>query len=933
MSLIDNFSKPRWQHHDPEIRMEAIDQLDDQAMLFELADTDPDLSVRAYALSRITSSKELDELIDRLPQALQKQARSQRLQQLLPDPAQLSSINDDDLLVRIAGLTDDPEIIITSIGQLRSSAVRVEIAGNHPLAKVRLCAAKGIEEIELLQQLSTQSRHKDKAVYLYCKERLEQHNSAERERAERESKIQELLENSAQLSHSVDSPEYKGRYLSLNRHWQALIEHANPEQQEQIQKALDICAERIANLSEALAATEELQLQIAEAQQTYPALLAELEELDHSISQPDEVPATEELNAQLNGIEERWVAALRHAPASSEQTNACKKHLQEWRAIAQISQLLIDRQAGLERNRQETEKLDRSDFLQLRRQQERTEKLISKFQWPASHNALKPLAIRQLEERLAGLKEHLSELSKNEKQHLEQLDSSLEKLRNELETNHFKNADRALNKVRHALRQVSPEKQQHYQHELRPMIARLHEIHDWQGFAIEPKKIELCQRMKALIDCGESADVLATKIKALQDEWKKLGPLSPRRDQTLWNEFKVASDEAFKPCKEAFAERAVLCQQNFGQRMALIAQLREYEEKMAWPDAAETEEETHAPDWKLVQKTLDTAREAFRNIKPVDRKGERRSQKALKKVCDRIYGHIKQEYQRNITCKKDLVNRARALVELEDLNQAIDSAKRIQREWKEVGMTPVGVDRKLWKEFRASCDAVFARLDKQREQVKVEMSAQIEQAEALVQQARTLLDSGENDQRLHLKRNLRELQASLRRIELPRNIQQRLHKRFADMEREATTIVSNLRTQQEQEGWQRLLDKMKACAMKASDEKQAQKLWQNEGEIPKGIDASQLDAFWQQGSSDIAKELQQETCIALEILIGADSPPEDKQARMAYQMKRLIEGMGSHQLDSKQSLFNLINDFIAMRPTSEWLERFCRGVEIARTRE
>ena len=74
---------------------------------------------------------------------------------------------------------------------------------------------------------------------------------------------------------------------------------------------------------------------------------------------------------------------------------------------------------------------------------------------------------------------------------------------------------------------------------------------------------------------------------------------------------------------------------------------------------------------------------------------------------------------------------------------------------------------------------------------------------------------------------------------------------------------------------------------------------------------------------------QQEACIALEIHIEVDSPPEDKDARMAYQMKRLVEGMGSGQTDDALRLLELINEFIAMRPSSEWLERFSQGIEKA----
>ena len=71
-----------------------------------------------------------------------------------------------------------------------------------------------------------------------------------------------------------------------------------------------------------------------------------------------------------------------------------------------------------------------------------------------------------------------------------------------------------------------------------------------------------------------------------------------------------------------------------------------------------------------------------------------------------------------------------------------------------------------------------------------------------------------------------------------------------------------------------------------------------------------------------------ETCIAMEILHDLESPAEDKEARMAYQMQRLVEGMGGGREDRKQRQLKLINRFIRLRPGPEWVERFCSDRKI-----
>jgi exonuclease SbcC len=939
MTLFDSLNRPKWQHKDPEVRKDAVGQLDDQDVLLELVKTDADSTVQASALSRITSPDTLDKLIDTLPGALQHQARQQRLHQILPDPDRLATINDDVILVRIAGLTDDPELLAAAIAQVRNDELRLDIASNHSLAKVRLHAAQGIQDIEMLDKLIHHARGHDKAVYRHCKTFLDEHHAVLRTEAETREKILQLTQKAKELAKAVDSPEYKGRYQVLEQRWQTVKDRAKPAQKKQIQHDLDICSGRLSHLSGMRAADEQRQTELADATQEFRVLVAELKQIDAATSIPGDLAAITQLAGVLDDIEKRWRAATEITSCSPEQSRASRNYLKRWRSLLKTAQNLIDGRSRLEKILREAHSADPSDYESLQRQIERTKKLIDSLPWPESQLALLPSQITQLQQALAGLNTQISTLNKEQEKHIGRAQTALDKLRKELDQDHSKDADRTLNKARKCLKSLAPKQRQHFEHELKPLAARLSVVHDWQGFAIEPKKVELCASMQALVGSEENAETLAAKIKSLQNEWKRLGPLPRARDQELWNEFKTAADEAFEPCKAAFALQAELRQENFKIRMQLVAKLRDYEDKMAWPHAAIADSEDEesgdgepgaAPDWRLVQKTLDTAREAFRNIKPVDQKGERKSQKAFRKICDRIYSHIKEEYERNITLKEKLVTRAQELSELEDLQQAIDKAKRIQRDWKEIGMTPVSVDRKLWKKFRAACDAVFARLDEQRDQHNAEIDACVKQAESLRDQARALLDSDDDGQRLHLKRDLSELKQQFRGIELPHGVQQRLGKDFQNFESRARDVVNDFRIGQEQAQWQSLLDKIKACALKPTDEDTATSLWAKEGDLPKGIDSQTLESFWQQGPSEGNEEQLREACIALEIHGEIESPAEDKKARMNYQMKRLVEGMGSRQAQPEHSLQLSINDFISLHPSSNWTERFCSVVEKTR---
>ena len=939
MALLDSLNRPKWQHKDPEVRRNSVSQLDDQDVLFELLTTDTDATVQEAALSRITNPDRLDMLIETLHGDLQQQAKTQRLAQLLPDPDLLTTVTDDVILVRIAALTNNPELLASAMAQVKTNELRLDIAAKHPLAKVRLAAAQGIVDIEVLDKLIHLARGHDKAVYRHCKVLLDEDHLLQKARAEKKEKIQQLCQKVKELSTAVDSPEYKGRYQILHQQWQTVEDQAEPAQKKQFLQDLAICSDRLSVLSEIQVAVEQRQSDLADASQSFIEIITELKQIDAATSVPNEPAGISQLTAVLDDIETRWRATAKITPSSPEQLQASRNTIKRWRSLLKTAQGLVKGKSRLEKILTEAKAAARSDYQSLQRQAEHVNKLLNTLPWPDSHQSCLPSEISQLQQASTQLKTQINKLDKEQEKYIKRVRDELDLLREKLTQERSKDADRALARTRRHLKSLAPTQRQRFEQEIRPLAARLNEVHDWQGFAVEPKKVALCDSMKSLIGIEDDAESLAAKIKSLQDEWKLLEPLPHRRDQELWNEFKTAADEAFEPCKEAFALQAELRQKNFKTRMQLVAQLKDYEAQMAWPDAAienKGDDESietdsgKAPDWRLVQKTLDTAREAFRNIKPVDQKGERKSQKAFRKICDRIYSHIKEEYGCNIALKEALVTRAMELVELEDLQQAIEKAKRIQRDWKEVGMTPVGVDRKLWKKFRAACDAVFARLDQQRDQHNAEINTCVKQAEALRDQARALLKS-DDDQRLHLKKDLSDLKQQFRDIELPRGVQQRLGKDFQNIESQARDVVKEMRIHQQQAQWSRLFEKFTACASKTTDEKTASSLWDKEGDLPKGIDTQALESFWDQGPAKGNDEQLREACIALEIFAEIESPAEDKKARMDYQMKRLVEGMGSHQAQTEHALQDAINDFIALRPSAGWVDRFCSTVQNTRS--
>ncbi len=320
MTLLDSFGRPKWQHKNPDIRIKGIELLEDPDLLLEIVKTDTDPRVQAIAMARINNPDTLDELIDTLPPDLQKQAESQRLLQLLPDAGQLTTITDDSVLVRIASLTDDPELMTAAISQLKSSEIRIDVASNHARSNVRLQAALGIGDIELLSELMHNVRGHDKAVYRHCKKLVDEHHAKQRTEAERQEKILQLTGKAEELAKAVDSPDYKGRYQLLNQQWQAVSEFASPEHKEEFQKNLAKCTDRLDRQFKARVADEQRQTEQANAGQEFLAIIGELEQFDTMVSLPADATAIAQASNALDNIENRWQAAEKITLSSPEGT-------------------------------------------------------------------------------------------------------------------------------------------------------------------------------------------------------------------------------------------------------------------------------------------------------------------------------------------------------------------------------------------------------------------------------------------------------------------------------------------------------------------------------------------------------------------------------------------------------------------------------------
>lgn len=875
--------KDNWLAQDSQQRQQAVQKIDDQQKLLDIIEQDKDTQVLTLAVNNIQQTDTLDQLCQHDNATVRQQAKQQRLQQLLPDTAQLSAINDSHQLERIAELSEQSDIRLQAISQISDQEKRLNIVLNSPVAKVRLAAAQGIGEQDKLQTILAFAQNKDKALYRACKTQLDNFKQQQVAIEKQQQACLQLLKSAEHLASHAYSPDYNGRLQLLKKHFEQQANFLTESQTALVEQNLA----KASSVVEANAEQERQQQQLITDQKNavveQQQILATLNEL---VGAP--LPEAAELTATLEQLEQNWLHSQKLNKSDRDNQKLYQNRLQ-------LLKLADSTLQQLEKNAESIEKLIQQadqahDLNQLEKNNKYIANQLNSLNWPDISSPA-PAKINQLKASQQQLLEKLQQLQGNENSALQQLQQQLAEFSSAINDGQSKQASKLQGKLAQQFKKVSAHKCKAEQQQFRAFTAQLDEIRDWQGFAATPKKQALVQDMQALTECTLSPVLLADKIHDLQDQWKTLG--QAENDKELWKQFHSAAELAYQPCKEHFAEVAEQRQINLAQRLQLIEQLSGYEQSMDWSQA----------DWKAVQKTLDTARDAFHTYAPVDRAQHKSSQTAFKTICDKIYQHLKDEYQRNIELKEAIIAQVEALAGHDDLDFAIEQTKSQQNQWKGIGQTPHKAEQALWKKLRSASDVIFARRQEQKEQHKVDIQQQIDQAEALVKEAEVLANSSDGDSRQQLKDKLQTFQ----QISLPKGVEHNLRQRFNKAQEQQQQGEQQARLAKQQQTWHNLVSALTAKAAKTEIDSSA---------LPAEIDQAQLATA---GDTDEAQ--LRNCCIALEIIADLPTPAEDQQARMAYQVTRLANNMGQGKT-AKAEVLEVINQWFAAGADTQWQTRF-----------
>ncbi|RAU19723.1 hypothetical protein DN062_01165 [Nitrincola tibetensis] len=827
-----NLFRPKWRHSDATIRSRAVNQLnaqnaDEFETLVNLAQQDPSAEVRKSAISKIdslsvfaklllseTDTDVMALLLTRLSQALVmtgqiKGAKSQ----LTPET--------HEILVTLLLESQAPAVHDTLFKYVAHQSSLATLALKSPLASTRQQAASALTNIPELEEVNKQSKGHDKVVFRITKDALNAHAEALMAAQAKQNKQNELLKSFSNLVDGQDKLHFVTRLKSLTDEWSNLnLDTQNDDYQTLVSKANAY----LATLQEEEAAIQENKRQSDQLRASCEAHLNGLNVLVSSLTQQIQLEANplSELNTQQNELN-KVLRILTY-----------KQDIPKLLELAQQQLDLLARYQQHSPNNDELFALPTSDIEQ-EKQLKRIQKIIKQIAWPS--NLPLPLLLQQLEQTQSTLKQALEQTQTKNSEALALASKKLDQLTAFINAGETLNAQSVIDELTPYLNDqvISARIEKSFKSE----IARLNELLEWQSFATQAKKEQLCLQMEALAENASlEPSVLAESIKELQKEWKQLDQQGAQHSRELWQRFHQASQEAYKPCDEHFKRLSQERAWNLSQRKAICEYLSDYFQHLDWT----------APDWKAIDQIAHTAKQEWKRFTPVDRSPGKLVQQQFNELISQIDTKINAQKESCAEAKKNLLEQARELLDLEDKREAAEQVKRLQQQWKTVGTTFHSLERRLWLELREISDAVFAHLKQTQRQDN--------------EKAKQVANQRQKQHQQHLQL-LKHMAALCENTEVL----------YAE-----STLTPELCLE--------ALNTLKSTSLPAPVvEGFTGRIKRVEGllENPDALDTLLTSA----------QEEARLVCIRLEILKQQPSPEEDETLRMAYQMQRLQDSLDS----------------------------------------
>ncbi|MBQ8462769.1 MAG: DUF349 domain-containing protein [Prevotella sp.] len=254
------------------------------------------------------------------------------------------------------------------------------------------------------------------------------------------------------------------------------------------------------------------------------------------------------------------------------------------------------------------------------------------------------------------------------------------------------------------------------------------------------KKLDIIEKIKAMVTSPEEASKTYQEFKTLQQEWRDIKAVPAERANELWRNYQLYVEQFYDLLKLNSEAREL----DFRKNLEAKTRLCEAAEKLA-------DEEDVISAFHQLQKL----HQEYREIGPVskDLREEiwqrfKAASTVINKRHQQHFEDLRAREEENLARKTALCEKVEAIAAEENRGSAdwerhTQEIIAVQQEWKTIGFAPQKMNVKIFERFRAACDDFFARKAEYFKTLKDTFKENVEKKRALIEKAKALQDSTE----------------------------------------------------------------------------------------------------------------------------------------------------------------------------------------------
>lgn len=254
------------------------------------------------------------------------------------------------------------------------------------------------------------------------------------------------------------------------------------------------------------------------------------------------------------------------------------------------------------------------------------------------------------------------------------------------------------------------------------------------------KKLDIIEKIKAMVTSPEEANKSYQDFKKLQQEWKEIKLVPAEKVNELWRSYQLYVEQYYDLLKLNSEAR----EYDFKKNLEIKTKICEAAEKLG-------DEEDVISAFHQLQKLHQEFRETGPVAKELREEVWARFKAASTVINKRHQQHfesLRAKEEDNLTKKTALCEKIEEIAK-EEIKTAGEWEKKtkdiiaIQAEWKTIGFAPQKMNVKIFERFRAACDDFFSKKAEYFKNMKQQFAENADKKRTLIEQAKALQDSTE----------------------------------------------------------------------------------------------------------------------------------------------------------------------------------------------